>query len=53
MTYQYKLDPIMAWMGFSEYTFMNWSRIREPYIRQLLNKRATMTFLLAVILGLW
>jgi len=52
MTYQYKLDPIMAWLGFSEYTFMNWSRIREPYVRQLLNKRAIMAFVLAVITSL-
>lgn len=44
MTYQYKLDPIMAFLGFSEYTFMNWSRIREPYVRKLLTKRAVMAF---------
>ena len=24
----------MAFAGFSEYTFMNWSRIREPYVRK-------------------
>jgi hypothetical protein len=32
----------MALTGFSEYTFMSFSRIREPYVRKLLNKRALM-----------
>ena len=31
----------MAILGYSEYTFMNWAPIREPYVRKLLNKRAT------------
>ncbi|KAI5458023.1 RGS domain-containing protein [Mariannaea sp. PMI_226] len=39
-SYQYSLDPIMALVGFSEYTPFNFSRIREPYVRQLLAKRA-------------
>ena len=34
----------MAVLGFSEYTFMNWSRIKEPFIRKLLMTRATMAF---------
>jgi hypothetical protein len=41
-SHQYALDPIMALLGFSEYTFMSFSRIREPYVRKLLNKRAMM-----------
>ncbi|ODM22729.1 hypothetical protein SI65_00318 [Aspergillus cristatus] len=41
ITYQYKLDPVMALLGYSEYTFMNWAPIREPYVRKLLNKRST------------
>lgn len=41
-SYQYSLDPIMAMIGFSEYTPFNFSRIREPYVRQLLAKRAAM-----------
>jgi len=45
-SYQYSLDPILALLGFSEYTPFNFSRIREPYIRTLLAKRALM--LLAV-----
>lgn len=31
----------MAILGYSEYTFMNWAPVREPYVRKLLNKRAT------------
>jgi hypothetical protein len=41
-SYQYSLDPILALLGFSEYTSFNFSRIREPYIRKLLSKRALM-----------
>jgi len=39
-SHQYALDPILALAGFSEYTFMSFSRIREPYVRKLLNQRA-------------
>jgi hypothetical protein len=42
VSYQYKLDIALAYLGFSEYTFMSWSRIREPYVRKLLLSRATM-----------
>ncbi|KAJ5781609.1 uncharacterized protein N7518_010092 [Penicillium psychrosexuale] len=47
ISYQYKIDPIMAFLGYSEYTFMNWAPIREPYVRKLLNKRAVVTALIA------
>lgn len=30
---------------------MNWSRIREPYIRRLMNKRAIMVLLFTVLIG--
>ncbi|PGH27321.1 hypothetical protein AJ80_01031 [Polytolypa hystricis UAMH7299] len=46
-SYQYKVDPALALVGLSEYTFMNWARIREPYVRSLLNKRASVSLLLA------
>lgn len=39
----------MAFVGYSEYTFMNWAPIREPYVRQLLNKRAVVTTTIAFI----
>jgi len=34
------LDPILALFGFSEYTFLHLQRIREPFVRKLLNRRA-------------
>lgn len=51
-SHQYMLDPILAFAGFSEYTFMNWSRIREPFIRKLLNKRAMMCMFWVVLVDL-
>jgi hypothetical protein len=43
------LDPLLALAGFSEYTLLSFSRVREPFVKQLLMKRAWMV-LLAVIL---
>jgi hypothetical protein len=48
-SYQYSLDPIMALIGFSEYTPFNFSRIREPYVRKLLAKRAIMVLAVTVL----
>jgi hypothetical protein len=33
MTHQYMLDPLLALVGLSEYTFMVFSRIQEPFVR--------------------
>jgi hypothetical protein len=41
----------MALLGFSEYTFMNWQRIQEPYVRTLLNKRALVTLAYALLIA--
>lgn len=49
-SYQYSLDPIMALIGFSEYTPFNFSRIREPYIRKLLAKRAVMVLAVTLLI---
>ncbi|KAI9744489.1 MAG: Bud site selection protein, Revert to axial protein 1 [Claussenomyces sp. TS43310] len=48
-SHQYALDPIMALVGFSEYTFMNFAGIREPYVRRLLNKRALMVLTVTIV----
>jgi len=43
---------ITAYLGLSEYTWMNWSRVREPYVKKLLVMRANMAllfFLLAAV----
>lgn len=50
-SYQYKIDPVMAFLGYSEYTFMNWAAVREPYVRRLLVKRAVATLLIALFVA--
>jgi len=45
------LDPIVALAGFSEYTFMNFTRIKEPIVKKLLTKRALMELLAIVLLS--
>ncbi|KAF2751471.1 regulator of G protein signaling superfamily [Sporormia fimetaria CBS 119925] len=42
-THQYMLDPILALLGFSEYTLMDFNRIREPFVKKTLNKRSITT----------
>jgi len=49
-SHQYALDPILALLGFSEYTFMNFARIKEPYVRKLLNKRALMVLGITILI---
>ncbi|KAF7197884.1 Bud site selection protein RAX1 [Pseudocercospora fuligena] len=39
-THQYMLDPLLALIGYSEYTFMSFARIKEPFVKKLLNQRA-------------
>ncbi|KAI7249137.1 regulator of G protein signaling superfamily [Hortaea werneckii] len=40
--HQYMLDPILALLGYSEYTFGSLHAIKEPFVRTLLNKRSFM-----------
>ncbi|KAI9728536.1 MAG: Bud site selection protein, Revert to axial protein 1 [Cirrosporium novae-zelandiae] len=49
MCHQYNIDPILALLGSSESTDFHWLKIREPYIRQLLNKRAMMVLVLFLV----
>ncbi|KAF2471034.1 regulator of G protein signaling superfamily [Lindgomyces ingoldianus] len=39
-THQYMLDPIFALLGFSEYTWMDFNKIREPFVKKTLRKRS-------------
>ncbi|KAF1955182.1 regulator of G protein signaling superfamily [Byssothecium circinans] len=39
-THQYMLDPLIAVVGYSEYTLMDFNRIREPFVKKTLNKRS-------------
>ncbi|KAH9831903.1 protein rax1-like [Teratosphaeria destructans] len=41
-SHQYMLDPMLALAGYSEYTLGTVHRIKEPFVRKLLNKRALM-----------
>jgi hypothetical protein len=41
----------MALLGYSEYTFMNWQNIQEPYVGSLLNQRALVTLAYAFIIA--
>lgn len=34
------LDPILALIGLSEYTLMDFNRIREPFVKKTLNARS-------------
>jgi hypothetical protein len=34
------LDPILALVGYSEYTLMDFNRIREPFVKKTLNARS-------------
>lgn len=49
VSYQYKLDIITAYLGLSEYTWMNWSRVSEPYVKKLLMMRANIALLFFLI----
>ena len=49
-SYQYSLDPVLALAGFSEYTPFSFSRVREPFIRKLLAKRAIMVLAVTVLI---
>ncbi|KAI9665292.1 MAG: Bud site selection protein, Revert to axial protein 1 [Alyxoria varia] len=40
VSHQYSTDPIMAFLGYSEITFMNFFKVKEPFVRGLLVKRA-------------
>ncbi|KAF2017771.1 regulator of G protein signaling superfamily [Aaosphaeria arxii CBS 175.79] len=49
-THQYMLDPILALVGFSEYTLMDFNRMREPFVKRTLNKRSFTMLLMALLL---
>ncbi|KAF1993737.1 regulator of G protein signaling superfamily [Amniculicola lignicola CBS 123094] len=48
VSHSYMLDPIVGIFGFSEYTFMRFVRIRDPFIRSLTVRRST--FAVGIIL---
>ncbi|KAL8734063.1 MAG: hypothetical protein Q9181_003347 [Wetmoreana brouardii] len=50
-SHQYSIDPILALAGFSELTFCSFARVKEPYVRNLLNRRALMVLLITIAIG--
>ncbi|KJR83089.1 RGS domain protein (Rax1) [Sporothrix schenckii 1099-18] len=48
-SFQYSLDPVLALLGFSEYTPFHFSRVREPFVRRLLAKRALVVLAVTVL----
>ncbi|OCK74346.1 regulator of G protein signaling [Lepidopterella palustris CBS 459.81] len=48
-SHQYMLDPILVLVGYSEYTFMDFAQMREPYVRKLLNGRAMMVLVVVIL----
>lgn len=50
-SYQYKTDPVLAFIGLSEYNPMKFTGIREPYVRKMINRRATMSVMVASIVA--
>lgn len=45
------MDPLLALAGLSEYTFCNFSRIEEPYVRKMMMRRASMVLFITVSIG--
>ncbi|KAF2789140.1 regulator of G protein signaling superfamily [Melanomma pulvis-pyrius CBS 109.77] len=39
-THQYMLDPILGLLAYSEYTLMDFNRIREPFVKKTLSARS-------------
>ncbi|RVD86957.1 uncharacterized protein DFL_005207 [Arthrobotrys flagrans] len=48
--HQYNLDPILAFTSYSEYTFMTFVKVQEPYVKRIMITRAM--WVLAIILAL-
>lgn len=53
MAHQYSLDPIMGILGISEYSFLSFMKVREPYVKKLLIKRSLWILALTVVIGKW
>jgi hypothetical protein len=48
-SHQFMLDPILALANKSEYTFMNFHHVKEPYVRQVQHQRAIWLLLLQLL----
>lgn len=50
-SHQCGLDPILALAGLSAHFFAKRSQIRDPYMQQLMEKRALMVLLFTLLIG--
>ncbi|KAI1000272.1 hypothetical protein K3495_g7927 [Podosphaera aphanis] len=50
--HQYRLDPLLVLAGLSESTFMKFARLRDPYVKRLLCKRAVTILFVATFVDL-
>ncbi|KAK7204002.1 putative RGS domain protein [Myxozyma melibiosi] len=50
LSYQYYLDPIFVFSGYSELTYFKYHKLREPYVKSLLVRRAVWVMGVAVLL---
>ncbi|KAF2091290.1 RGS domain protein [Saccharata proteae CBS 121410] len=48
-SHQYMLDPFLVFAGYSETTFGNFGKIREPFVKKLLHQRAWMVLLVILL----
>lgn len=48
-SHQYMLDPLLVFAGRSETTFGSFGKIREPFVKKLLFKRAVMVLLVIIL----
>ncbi|KAJ8104216.1 RGS domain-containing protein [Lipomyces tetrasporus] len=50
LSYQYELDPLIVFAGYSELNFMKFMRMEEPYVKSLLIRRAIWVMCLVILL---
>jgi hypothetical protein len=50
VSHQYMLDPIQALLGYSEYTFANYFKVKENFVNRLLTRRAMMCLMWIAII---
>jgi hypothetical protein len=46
VSHEFALDPLLVLFGMTEYTLFSFDRIREPYVKKLLTKRAILVLVL-------
>ncbi|CAD0081757.1 unnamed protein product [Aureobasidium vineae] len=50
VSHQYMLDPIQALLGYSEYTFANYFKVKENFVHRLLTRRTMMCLMWIAII---